>query len=235
MDVLYILGKGTVDRYRELQYSLRTLEKFAQGVDRVIVFGENPRFHSEELEYHYSRDYIGNKEYRIARKIFEACKRGLVKGDFLFMNDDHFFNLPTDITSYPYYAKGELQMRTPNRFYQQSLINTRQYLEGLGKTTFHFDVHTPIIYNAEKFLALEPHFDESKKLLCGYVVKSLYSNFYGHTPTMIKDIKINRFNRPEYREVIKEADVFSCSDPGWRDGLYHWLRNKYPEKSKYEK
>lgn len=151
------------------------------------------------------------------------------------MNDDHFFNLPTDITNYPYYAKGELRSKTPNRFYQQSLINTRKHLEKLKKSTFHFDIHTPIIYNSERYLALEPHFEESKKQQCGFVVKSLYANFYGHEPTMIRDIKVNRFNKPKYQEVIEGAHVFSCSDAGWRDGLRHWLYTNYPEKSKYEK
>lgn len=234
MEVLYILGNGTADRYNELKFSLRCLEKHTEH-DKVVVLGENPRFNSSELIYEYCREYNGNKEWRIYRKIFEACKRGLVKGDFLFMNDDHFFIKDVDLENYPYYAKGQLKRSNPNRFYQQSLVNTKEYLEKHGKTTYHFDIHTPIIYNAKKFLELEPHFNESKKLSCGFVVKSIYGNWYDLTPTIIKDIKINRFNNEKYHEQIKDAHVFSCSDSGWRLGVKEWLNKNYPNKSKYEK
>lgn len=235
MNVLYILGKGTADQNKELKFSLRMLEKHGKNIDDVFLFGENPRFHSDQLKFHYMRDYNGNKEYRIAKKILEACKKGVFKGDFLFINDDHFFIDDFNAENYPNYAKGELQHKTPNRSYQQSLINTRKYLESLNKTTFHFDIHTPIIYNTEKFIAMEPHIEVSKKQSSGFVVKSLYGNLYGLTPTMATDLKLNRFNEEKINQKLEGRHVFSCSDSGWRTGLKNWLNKNYPNKSKYEK
>ena len=41
MDVVYILGKGSVWKDNEIRYSLRSIEKHLTGFDRVFIVGQS--------------------------------------------------------------------------------------------------------------------------------------------------------------------------------------------------
>jgi len=233
MDVLYILGDGSQCDNEELKYSLRSLERHLKNIDRVIVVGENPNFLSDKVEYHYIKEAKGNKEYRIASKIYKACELGIVKGDFLFMNDDFFFTKEVDVIKYPYYHKGCLSLGSPNKFYKASLMATYNYLKTKELKTLHFDVHTPIIYNAEKFLAIKEDIYKSMINPFGFVVKSLYSNIYGILGEEYEDVKLGKFTE-RIMERVKSTNVISCYDGGFKDWLHDYLKETYKQKSIYE-
>ena len=91
MDFLYILGDGSQVKNEELRFSFRTIARFVKDLGRVIVVGEDPGFLSDEVEYYPVAEADGNKEYRIAQKIMYACEEEIVTGDFVFINDDHFY------------------------------------------------------------------------------------------------------------------------------------------------
>lgn len=234
MDFLYILGDGSQVKNEELRFSFRTIARFVKDLGRVIVVGEDPGFLSDEVEYYPVAEADGNKEYRIAQKIMYACEEEIVTGDFVFINDDHFICKPITAKNYPYYHRGTLFTEAPDKYYQKSLHNTGKYLETLRKSTFHYDIHTPIIYNAEKFMALAPHFAESKKLERGLVVKSLYSNMYGVKGIKHHDAKLHRLRTPEDFAKIENTNCFSCSDAGWRNGVGNYLVGEFNEPSIYE-
>lgn len=233
MDALYILGNGSIFNNEELRYSMRTLEKHVHGIDRVVIVGENPGFLSSEVAYHPLRDVNGNKEYRISQKIFTACREGWVSEKFFFLNDDFFFLKNIDAYNYPNYYKGSL-WPTGNGAYQQALKDTANYLSSLGRSTYHFDVHTPIVYDREKFLELDPHFEQSKRTQYGFVVKSLYGNIYQLPRTRYRDCKLNRLKELQDYERILKTNIFSCSDIGWRRGVAQYVKRTNPNPSKYE-
>ena len=234
MDILYILGNATTANYEELRFSLRTLAHHLKGYGRVIVVGEDPGFLSDVVEFYPVAEAKGNKEYRISQKILYACKEEIVTGDFLFMNDDFFFCKDVVAREYPYLQKGSLFGEAPDKNYEESLRNTGNYLRAKGKTQLHFDVHTPIIYNAEKYMALVPHFQESKKMVRGFVVKSLYSNIYEVPHRKYEDVKLSRLRTAEDFERLKHTDCFSCSDAGWRNGVGNYLVSEFQDVSPFE-
>jgi hypothetical protein len=234
MTMLYIIGKGSINYNDELRMSLRTVEKFCPEVDRIIVAGELVPFLSKEVENIYIPESDGNKEYRISQKILKACEH--IKGDFIFMNDDFFFTRKQDWTLN--YAKPELKGIPKNgviEHYQKAIEDTRKYLQSLSKTTYHFDVHTPIVYNSEKFKALASHFEKSKETTNGLVVKSLYGNIYGLEPCFYDDVKLNALQTEREKQKARETHCISCSDASWHQGVRSYLRELYPNKSKYEK
>lgn len=232
MTLLYIIGSGSLHYNEELRFSLRSVEKHCKDVDRIIVVGEKVEFLSDKLEYHYIKEAEGNKEYRIAMKIYNACKSGIIKGDFAFMNDDFFFTRPYDWSKN--YAKLDLISRG-NEHYQKAIKDTRDYLIGLGHTTYHFDVHTPIVYNSDQFMDLLLHIQKSMLTTNGMVVKSLYGNINNLKPTCYMDCKLSTLQTPRDFERIKDTPVISCSDGSWHNGVRSYLRKLYPNKSKYEK
>lgn len=231
MNLLYIIGSGSVHYNEELRYSLRTVEAHCTDVEKITIVGERVSFLSEDVEFHKITEAEGNKEYRIAMKIYNACKAGYITGDFAFMNDDFFFTGLYDWTKN--YAKPELKSNGFNH-YQKAINDTKEYLLSLGCSTYHFDVHTPIIYNAEKFIDLLPHIRKSQLTSNGMTVKSLYGNIYNLTPTWYEDCKLSTLQTPRDWERIRQTPVISCSDGCWRNGMRAYLKKTYPNKSKYE-
>lgn len=230
--MLYILGNGSLHYNEELRFSLRTVQKFCPEVTRLIVAGEQPHFLSDKVEYIPIKEADGNKEYRIAMKIYEACKH--IKGNFVFMNDDFFFLRPTSFVNFPNYIKGELKQLSNPQHYQKALHDTYQYLTELGHTIHNFDCHTPIIYNSQKFQSLLPNFEKSRLASNGLVVKSLYGNIFGLEPTLINDCKLTTLQTQSDFRKLEDAVVMSCSDGSWHNGVRSYLRKLYPHKSKYE-
>jgi len=164
-------------------------------------------------------------------KVYNACKNGFIKGDFAFMNDDFFFTRPYDWSIN--YAKPELKNNGLEN-YQKAIHDTREYLLSLGCTTYHFDVHTPIVYNSEKFLEMLPHLQKSQLTTNGMTVKSLYGNINGLTPTWYNDCKLSTLQTQQNFERIKNTPVISCSDGCWSNGMRAYLKQQYHKKTKYE-
>ena len=237
MDVLYILGSGSKFKNNEIRYSLRTLEKFIPNATRVIVVGEDPGFLSKEVDFYPMPEAVGNKEYRIAKKIEWSCKKDVVTEPFLFMNDDFFLTQTINPETYPFYHKGQLNQDPPNNLYRKSLHNTDAFLRSQKKTTLHFDVHMPIIYDPEKFMQLASAWIFSKTLSSGLVVKSVYANTFlnPNQSVQINDVKLSKLKTPQDFKRLENRDVFSCSDAGWLQGVGMHLAKQFPNKSKYEK
>ncbi len=230
MVMLYIIGSGSLYYNEELRFSLRSVQKYAPEVKKVIIVGEKPDFISDKIEYHYIKEAEGNKEYRIAMKIHEACK--FIKGNFIFMNDDFFLTREQDWNVN--YAKSELNPKGHDH-YQKAISDTKEYLLSLGKTIYNFDVHTPILYNSKKFQSLLPHFEKSRQTSNGLVVKSLYGNIYGLKPTIYNDCKLASLQTYADFNKIIDVPVISCSDSAWMNGVRSYMRKQFPNKSKYER
>jgi hypothetical protein len=234
MTMLYIIGKGSIHYNEELKFSLRSVERVCPEIKRLIVAGEPVQFLSDKVEFIPIAEAVGNKEYCIAQKVLKACE--FIKGDFIFMNDDFFFTRKQDWSLN--YAKPELKALSKFgriEHYQKAIDDTKKYLQSLGYSTYHFDVHTPIVYNSEKFKALAPHFEKSKLSSNGFVVKSLYGNIYGLEPCFYEDVKLNRMESTDDYRMAKETHCISCSDGSWHQGVRAYLLKMFPNKSKYEK
>ena len=232
MQLLYIIGSGSLHYNEELRFSLRSVQRHCPEVTKIVVVGEPVHFLSDMVEYHYIPEAQGNKEYCIGMKVYNACKEGYIKGNFAFMNDDFFFTRPFDWSVN--YAKPDLHA-TSLQYYQKAIHDTKQYLLSLKKTTYHFDVHTPIVYNSKKFLKMLPHLQQSQLTSDGMVVKSLYGNINGLEPTMYNDCKLSTMQTRRDFERAKETPVISCSDGCWSNGMRSYMKSEYPNKSMYEK
>lgn len=239
MKALYVLGNGSLYNDQEIKYSIRSLERHADGITSIVIIGEKPSFLNYDKVEHYQFFETGNKEYRIASKILFACKNKIVEGEFLFMNDDFFFTAPFQAASYPYFQRGPLLIGNPKSAYQQHLQLTRDYLFSKGKHALHFDVHTPIVYNSEKFMALQDCWDYSAKSI-GLVVKSTYCNMHNLIGPIYTDVKLKSLNCVEDYQKLKSSNCFSINDApwnqdrAWSNGVEQYLKDSYPNKSTFE-
>ncbi|MGK4567836.1 hypothetical protein [Flavobacterium sp. 3HN19-14] len=239
MKALYVLGTGSMYNNQELRYSLRSLERYGSGIDTVVIIGERPAFLNYDVVEHYPFAETGNKDFRIASKILFACENQIVTGDFLFLNDDFFFRDHFNAIDYPYYQKVPLLNGEPKTPYQKQLAVTRDYLLSQGKHALHFDVHTPIVYNAEKFIALRETWLHSATTL-GLVVKSSYCNMHSLYGPIYKDVKLKSLATIDDKIKFESSHVFTINDAHWNNdrawhlGVEQYLKSEFPHKSKFE-
>lgn len=234
MDVLYLLGRGSPFNNEELKYSLRSLYRYGKNIDRLILVGEKPDFLDYSEVIHLPFDEKGVKDYRIASKILHACDQGILEGDFLFCNDDFFFTRPFDCDAFPYYHKGLLRYPNGGIGYQEHLKITQEFLSYHGKSIYHFDVHCPIIYNAQKFQSLREVWKYSSTTI-GLVVKSIYANMHGIKGEMYNDAKLKQLlpNSSEWYAAF-ENECFSIYDEAWGKGVRTFLEERFPTRSIWE-
>lgn len=233
MDVLYILGKGSPFNNEELKYSLRSLERYGQNIDRLILVGEKPDFLDYDKVVHLPFNESGVKDYRIASKILHACTTGTVTSNFLFCNDDFFFMKPFDCNAFPYYHQGQLYHGNTSTGYSDHLKLTRDYLKSKGKPKFHFDVHCPIIYNAQKFMYLNDAWNYSRETI-GMVVKSTYANLHEITGTAYRDAKLKQLISLTDFHAIERNECFSIYDQAWKKGVEPYMMQNFQTKSQWE-
>lgn len=239
VDIVYALGSGSVHSDVELMYSLRSVETYVLNYRNIYIVGARPHWLQNVIHIPAADEW--QKEVNIKNKILLACDHADISSDFLFMNDDHFFTAQVDAHEYPYYFKGWLEKSVQARRerrqiteYYQTLVNTVQVLQKRGLRTQHFDIHTPIVYNAADFKRIMAQYDWT--VPAALAIKSIYCNTRNITGMYLQDCRINR---PMYMETICERvrgrDVFSIGDEGINNAMLQFLDHRYPNKSKYEK
>lgn len=236
MDLLYVLGKGSIWADNELKYSLRSVEKHLIGYKNIYIAGEYPPFLKDAI--HIKAADGPTKERNIADKIHLACWHPELSEDFLFLNDDFFFLHDTHIENYPAFAQGTIRDRAWRRpirdAYYHALMNTHNILNNKRKRTNYFDVHTPIIYTKHKFCKMMRMFDW--EIPNGYVVKSLYANTFNIPKKNCMDTKVARpMTEPQLQLMTEETQMFSISDEALNKPMVDLLQKLYPNKSKWEK
>ena len=142
MDLLYLIGPDSGHENRELRWSLRSVEKYARGLGRVVVAGYPPDWLSEEVARVPARDEPDESKFvSIWRKLFAALDAGAVSGEFLVSADDHFYSAPADLAATPFFTRGELrrfedtEARDGGRAYRRHLAATRRVLARAGYGT----------------------------------------------------------------------------------------------------
>lgn len=222
----------------ELRYSLRSIEKYCKGMDKVIIIGNKPSFVTNVCHIGNNRMFSQFHENNICEKTIFACSHTGLSDNFLFWNDDFFLTKEIDAETYPYYQCGDLNDLLETRIhqgdgYRQSILNTITALQRRGKRTLNYDLHCPIIYNKAKFIEIMQDVDWS--VSNGYVIKSLYANMVGVENQFMSDNKINSdITDKEFEKIISTRHIFSIGERGLTDELKGRIEKLYPTKSKFE-
>lgn len=237
IDLVYVLGTGSKWQDNELRYSLRSVEKHVSGYRNLYLVGSCPFWIQNAVHIKMDDLYGYNRDRNIYSKIFVACREKDITEEFLFINDDHFFQKDYVAAEIPYYHKGDLfqrmNMRPAADNYRITLSNTYYYLKKHNLPKKHFDTHTPIIYNKTLFtkaLAI-PDWE----VWYGYVIKSLYCNTLGIEGEYLEDCKLDRpYTRFEINQRIHGRPLFSIGDNSLNDDMKATLQELYPTPSQWE-
>ena len=234
IDVLYIVGRGSLYGNEELRYSLRSLDKFGQNVGRVFITGECPKFVDQTKVTFLPELDIGCPAINHWWKVHQTFSKTDIGGRALLMYDDIFFCRPTDCANYPWRWRGELPTLRPDGEYRRSLYNAERWLEQRNMPILNYTLHQPCIYEKKNFLKMEKDFDDLKLSDVAMSPRSIYANRFvcGRTEFM-EDLKI-RATVDNLAELIKDRDCFSIADDCLDGPVQWWLDETLPERSQWE-
>ena len=233
IDVVYVLGNGSINSNNEILFSLRSLQKYCTGYRDIHVIGHRPKFlknikHTQFIE--------GNiKAINILLKIKQACLNKDITEDFLFMNDDHFFCKEVDINDIPYYFDQNemykiLRERKQIDTYRRIIEDTISYF---GSIVF-FDTHKPMIINKAKFLNMCENIN-FKKFNNGLLVKSSYCNYHNIKGVPCKDMVLReKLTYNEIIDILKNESIFAITDDAINESLIKFFTTFYPVESQFE-
>lgn len=233
IDIVIPLGTSGPWQDNELRYALRAIEKNLSGYRDIYIVGK-PRKWFQNLIVIDAEEHYTQKNYCIFAKTLKACMDERVSETFAFWNDDHYLLQPIDVREIKYWYWSNLKHlgTVAKGTYQRTVINTWKHLEKNGHTQLNYDIHTPILYEKEKFKQLAAEeWDKQEK-----IIKSLYCNIHRVKGEEMKDLKFGRsFTRDEIKKAIDGRMWFSTDDHGLNEAMKNTLRELYPNPSKYEK
>ena len=230
MDIVIPLGTGSRWQNNELRFALRSIEKYLTGYDKIFIIGECPSY-LQNIVHIISFDFTGRKEYSIFNKIMKAVKDERCSDYFVFWNDDIFLIDDLHTSDFKFWYEGTLQSK-----YEQShghyKAAIRSVMDIHHPNSEYTDIHTPIIYNKEKFIKNVAAEDWIRE----YVIKSLYTSAMLASFEPMPDLKINKaMTYYEIKALIKDRLFFSIGTYGVCPPMTKVLTELFPDKSKYEK
>lgn len=234
-DLVYILGTGSAWQNNEIRYSLRSVEMFLQDFGNVYIIGNRPTWFNEHVIEIPAKDLHKNKARNIMEKIYIACCDPRISENFMLFNDDYFLLKNISAINYPYYYKCDLNYTVKVNVgeYQHHAQATLDLMLANNLPIFNFDSHYPIIYNKTKFRTLVEKLNLN--IPYGFIARSTYCNYYGIKGFEKPDCKISHPYRIERIQQLNEhRECFSTSEQAINLAMQKYLKQLYPNKSKYE-
>ena len=245
MDIVYVVGTDSVHDNLEFRMSLRSIARYGYGIGKVVVVGYPPKWLSDEVEKVEVRDRYSYKHSNILMCIEHVVDLGIVKGDFLYSSDDHFYCREVDFDEYPYYIKGVLRdsvyRNDPFYNYRKSLCDTRSLCLKHGMQAKDYSQHCNTHMHSEVIKSIREIIHESYGLPFGVEPTSLIMNAWQmreDAPKVTKrdDIKILRAKSlGDIWQQIGNRDCFSIGDSAFNGkAVREFFAEEYGIKSAFE-
>jgi hypothetical protein len=237
IDIVYPLGSGSRWQNNEIRYSLRSVEKHLKGFRNIYVVGQQPVWLENVIHIKTDDPLRHNADGNITLKILKACQDPNLSNPFLFINDDHIFLKDIHVLDIKNYHKGDLSHKSEKYFegglYVQRLKRTRDILRRHKLPTLHFDCHTPILIDKEKYPEIMNRFEFRVDI--GYTMKSLYANSLHLKGLYRPDFNLKwRFTYREIEKMTADKTIMAFNDAGITGDLKKFLAETFPNSSKFE-
>lgn len=236
IDLVYVLGTGSPWDNNELRYSLRSIDTYLSGVDKVFIVGYRPKWLTNIIHIPYY-DHFSCKERNIMIKLARACGHPDLSANFLHIHDDHFCLFPQQADQIPFWHGGSLQRLAktvkPQNHWRDAVLNTHNALTAAGLTENNFDLHYPMIFDKNLYPEIMDRYNWKEPR--GFVVKSLYANTLKISGIRSPDLKINeRLHYPGLLNRLNGRQWFSIGNGGLSGEFKKFIQALYPNKSSFE-
>lgn len=239
IDLVYILKEGASNwEDNEIRYSLRSAEKYLK-IRKVFIVGYKPEFLNNIIHIPCRDDYR-EKHKNATQKIIMAALDKRVGDKFALMNDDFFITKQLD--NIPYYYDGKIINYLDNNQQNETAVywkTMKRTMEALNKEALNYELHCPIVFEKAKIKELIDRFDLWRVLKFqssgGYLIRSLYGNYFKVGGKEIKDNKFYWGKMRERGDFNKNNIFFSVENKIIKTEIIQFMLNVlYPNKSKYE-
>lgn len=240
-DILYYIGTGSRWNNNELRYSLRSLERYGQGIGRIFIVGTKPDFVNDRVAFLPFTD-VSRSFFNSVAKINAAIDDfiGQMTDEILIMMDDVFLCAPVNLSEYGYFFKNDhLETKRPNAW-GNNINDTGELLRGLGFADRDFEQHAPFLVDLAKWQCLREVFSFSNKVRDGLAWRSIYANVHAVEAERMADCKIRARHLQDrgaaaVSEIIAGRHCFSIDDSAPAAGVADWLKAEFPTKSQWER
>lgn len=245
MDILYVVGTGSLWQDNELRYSLRCLAQYGINVGRVFIVGHKPAFVSDEVTHIPCDDPYDMAHKNILHKVLYAIEHSDIAPHFLISSDDHFYINFTDFDKLPVYYRNltipdGIPFNQQTNPYFHSLVETRKLLERHGLPIFQTNPHCNTHFDVEMYRAHKDIFDECFTLKHGGELNCVMGNLLiaaGAQPEFFHDSKVSgKYNtQAAFMARIQDANCVSGTPRIGNTYLANWLIRHFPNKCRFEK
>ena len=258
IDALYVFAQGAHGD-RELLHSLRSLERAAPWVRKVWIFGDRPEWLADDTSVveHVPHEYMARlSRWKLPlRNHFLMLFLGsLIPGlseEFLALSDDFILLAPLTPEQLCRVRVLEDLAKVKNRgkgLFKDALWRTFDTLRRLGYGGLNFETHVPQFYTRQR--VWEAFCD-----LQDYVSEDRYFGLLAHTAILnhavrhepLADLvwlheegrKAGFYGQPpaadEVRRQCEGKWFLNFDDKAWGPGIEEFLRERFPEPSKFER
>ena len=253
IDWIIPLGTGSKSKNDELRLLLRSLERHARNLGRVVVVGDALPDWLTGVEVVKRGDPCpANKDANIIDKVAKACRDLGIK-QFVFSADDNLLLRDCDLETIPVLrtertagcfapkaklnnGKAELDW---NRW-RERVLHTFWLAEELGVPMAHdYEAHAPQLYRDADLLL-----DGLKTIRyhagAGYSICSLFRIIEGRAQGKPVEAQAHAFYKATWEDAgllapPSETQIFGgYNDDAFLAGLRGWLFAIYPQASRYE-
>jgi hypothetical protein len=258
VDVLYVYARDSGSD-TQLRYSLRSLQAAATWVRKVWIFGDRPDWLADEkaLVEHVPHEYMARLErWKVPlRNHFLMLFLGsLIPGlsdEFLAFSDDFILLAPLSTADLCRVRVLEDLAKAKSRgkgLFKDALWRTYDTLRRLGYGGLNFECHVPQFYTRrriwEAYCELQDFVSEDRYF--GLLAHTaIFNHAVRHEP--LTDLvwlheegrKAGFYGQPPMVEAIRgqsEGKWFlNFDDKAWGPGIEEFLRERFPQPSKYER
>lgn len=225
-DIVYFVKEADVNE--ELVYSLRSVEQnFPHKA--VWIYGGLPK--SIRRPDRYVRcNQVGTKWERVRNMLRKVCDNDEISEDFWLFNDDffilnkikqpenHFDKTLEDL------VEGIERRHRGGSPYTDNIRTLAILLKNEGFETKNYAIHVPMLINRKKMaevLDKYPHIP---------MFRALYGNYWKIGGTQHDDVKVRTYIPLD----CYHYDMISSSDSTWMRFVGAYIRNKFPNPSRFE-
>lgn len=228
---------------KELKYAIRSFEKHCKFDFDIVIIGDKPSWY---VGNHIYTEKIRGMQFArcfdIANKLNHICQSNLITNDFIYTYDDVYCINDCSIEDFKkIIALGYLD-RTSRL--KDGSVNYRRLMDETIRAVdqdefYHYETHLPRILNKNKLEILIKAYKLNKRPV---LFSTLYFNeFYDKPDIILMDsnpVKAGIYTRLPYSEIVKRTKGYKWmnnSENAYNDGLQKFLKESFPNKSKFEK
>lgn len=257
MDILYTVRHSQYDDW-ELRYSLRSVNQYMPWVRKVWIFGDRPRFLSDnkDLVEHVPHEYLApllGCRTPVTNTFLMLILSSFIpelSSEYLWFADDYMlldYLSEQDARKTRYVSDLSRVKTRETGLFKDALWRTYDVLKRLGFTGWNFESHTPTLLTKRRvldaYLALRDYVSQDRfygLLAPTAILNHAYSREQMEVAQVVKEGRRIAFYRetPAYEEVVKRSEgklFLNLDDGSFSEGMFRFLAERFPVPSVYER